>query len=192
MTIKEAIEMLTAKAECLRRDASGTDVDCNLRNCDDCDLCYKQGTTGDQGEALGVAISALATIDQFRWERDLAIEQLKGLGYELGEKPREDVTDTNVGDTISRTAAIDTVTEYENLLREIFGDETELAEIVKIVKHRIIALPSSQPEIIKCKDCKYYKAYDYTGYLACHYVIGGTVRRDLDDFCSRAERRIDG
>lgn len=48
---------------------------------------------------------------------------------------------------------------------------------------------SAQPEIIRCKDCKHYKAYDYTGYLSCHLVVGRTVRRDSDDFCSRAERR---
>ena len=59
MTNQKAIEMLTAKAECIRRDASGIDVDCNHRNCDECDLCYKQGTMGDQIEALGVALSAL-------------------------------------------------------------------------------------------------------------------------------------
>ena len=52
-------------------------------------------------------------------------------------------------------------------------------------------LPSAQPEIVHCKDCRHYKAYDYTGYLACHLVVGGTVRRDLDDFCSRAERRTE-
>jgi hypothetical protein len=63
MTNQEAIEMLTAKAECIRREASGIDVDCNHRNCDECDLCYKQGTMGDQMEALGVAISALQAQD---------------------------------------------------------------------------------------------------------------------------------
>ena len=63
MTNQEAIEMLIAKAECTRRDSSGIDVDCNLRNCDECDLCYKQGTMGDQMEALGVAISALQAQD---------------------------------------------------------------------------------------------------------------------------------
>ena len=29
-----------------------------------------------------------SVLDQIRWERDIAIEQLKDLGYELGEKPR--------------------------------------------------------------------------------------------------------
>lgn len=59
MTPQEAIEMLTAKAECIRREASGIDVDCIYCNCDECDLCYKQGTMGEQREALKAAIEAL-------------------------------------------------------------------------------------------------------------------------------------
>ena len=70
ITPEEAIKILTAKAECMRRETSGTDLDCNYRNCDECDLCYKQGTTGDQMEALRVAISALQ-------EKDSLIARLK-------------------------------------------------------------------------------------------------------------------
>ena len=40
-------------------------------------------------------------LDQYKWERDIAIQQLKDLGYGFGEKPKAD------GDTISRQAAID-------------------------------------------------------------------------------------
>ena len=50
------------------------------------------------------------------------------------------------GDCISRQAAIETAAEYENELCEILGDENELVEVVKILKHRLIALPSAQPE----------------------------------------------
>lgn len=66
MTNQEAIEMLTAKAECIRREASGIDVDCIHRNCDECDLCYKQGTMGDQMKALDMAIQALKREDETR------------------------------------------------------------------------------------------------------------------------------
>lgn len=52
-------------------------------------------------------------------------------------------------------------------------------------------IPSAQPEIIYCKDCKHYKVCEYIGILACHYVIGGTVVKNPNDFCSRAERRTD-
>ena len=54
------------------------------------------------------------------------------------------------------------------------------------------ALPSAQPEIIRCKDCKYYKQSEWLlPHMCCHYVIDSTVIRKSDDFCSRAERRTD-
>ena len=58
----------------------------------------------------------------------------------------EKMHDRTTDDLISRQAAIDTATEYENQLYEILGDENELAEAVKILKHRIIALQPAQPE----------------------------------------------
>ena len=64
MTIDEAKKMLKAKLECLKRETSGTDIDCNYRNCDECDLCYEQGNMGEQKEALQMAIKAL---ESQRW-----------------------------------------------------------------------------------------------------------------------------
>ena len=84
-------------------------------------------------------------------------------------------------DCISRQAAID-------LLKQMRKDGDMIPWEGKDVFARIRKLPSAQPDIIRCKDCKYYKAYEYTGELACHYVIGGTVIRNLNDYCSRAER----
>lgn len=43
-------------------------------------------------------------------------------------------------------------------------------------------LPSVQPEIIRCKECKHY----VDGYIHCNRV---TWWNGEDDFCSRAERR---
>ena len=54
-------------------------------------------------------------------------------------------------------------------------------------------LPSAEPKIIRCKDCKYYKQSEWLlPHMCCHYLIGSTVIRKSDDFCSRAERRTDG
>ena len=64
MTNEEAKKMLKAKLECLKRETSGTDIDCNYRNCDECNLCYEQGNMGEQKEALDMAIKAL---EQTRW-----------------------------------------------------------------------------------------------------------------------------
>ena len=40
----------------------------------------------DDIETIKIAISALGAIEQFRWERDIAIEQLSELGLGLGQK----------------------------------------------------------------------------------------------------------
>ena len=37
-------------------------------------------------EAVEIAVKALSSIDQIRWERDAAIKQLEDLGYQLGER----------------------------------------------------------------------------------------------------------
>ena len=59
MTNEQAKKMLKAKSECLKRETSGTDFDCNNSNCDECPLCYEQGNMGEQKEALDMAIKAL-------------------------------------------------------------------------------------------------------------------------------------
>lgn len=48
----------------------------------------------------------------------------------------------------------------------------------------IEALPSVEPEIIRCKDCKYADPFGH-----CDYV---NFWNGVTDFCSRAERRTDG
>ena len=48
-------------------------------------------------------------------------------------------------------------------------------------------LPSAQPEIIRCKDCKHWQksSINYNEYV-CYW--GGYVKQE-DDFCSWAERK---
>lgn len=55
----------------------------------------------------------------------------------------------------------------------IDGRKLLLDELLQVV----LELPSVQPEIIYCKDCKYWCEHGYA---------------KADDFCSRAERREDG
>ena len=59
MTIDECAKMLIAKIECMKRETSGTDTDCNAQKCDDCSLCYEQGTIGQQKEALMYAVDIM-------------------------------------------------------------------------------------------------------------------------------------
>ena len=59
MAESEAIEKLRAYHKCQRLQVKGIYEDCNNKRCDDCDLCYMQGTTGEHMTAIGIAIQAL-------------------------------------------------------------------------------------------------------------------------------------
>ena len=82
--------------------------------------------------------------------------------------------DTNVpiNDCISRQAAIDAV-------KHAWAKGLEPLQYIE-------ELPSAQPEIIRCKDCKY--ADDD---CVCQHSMGLVIQDD-DDYCSYAERRTDG
>lgn len=94
--------------------------------------------------------------------------------------------DTNVlsNDTVSRQAAIDAM---GSMLRRKFGIGGDLAEIT------LAGLPSAQPEIIRCKDCKYYQFADNRAFgfpvKRCEWT--GFEDVDDNDFCSRGERKTD-
>ena len=86
MTNEQAKKMLKAKLECLKRETSGTDFDCNNSNCDECSLCYEQGNMGEQKEALDMAIKALDQTDKID-ESNFSTEQYKAdlqSAYECG------------------------------------------------------------------------------------------------------------
>lgn len=52
----------------------------------DLEILIENKSLPDGIEAMKVAISALGAIEQFRWERDVAISQLEELGLSLGQK----------------------------------------------------------------------------------------------------------
>lgn len=52
-------------------------------------------------------------------------------------------------------------------------------------------LPSAQHKVIRCKDCKFYTAYDYTGKLMCKRIGKGMILPKPEDYCSYAERMTD-
>ena len=73
-------------------------------------------------------------------------------------------------DLISRQAAIDA----------IMGEPTD-AHYPSWYAERLEQLPSAQPEIIYCKDCKWKQGAECVRFA--------DVRPFPSDFCSRAERR---
>ena len=90
-----------------------------------------------------------------------------------------------MSDLISRQAAIDGFCEMAS-------DIDSLCTVSDYV-HFLETMTSAQPEIIKCRDCKYYewmsnRVPDEQTWF-CH---NWNVETGKDDFCSYAERREDG
>ena len=59
------------------------------------------------------------------------------------------------------------------------------------VEEVLRSLPSAQPEIIHCKDCKHFGVDRYKKLTWCSRINYG-YGYQADDFCSKAERRTNG
>ena len=92
-------------------------------------------------------------------------------------------------DLISRQAAIEAMSES---LKRVFPEHRQIAEKCLNV------LPSAQPEIIRCKDCNWYReGVHLSPNKFCYRLKDNSGKRigynfADNDFCSRAERRNDG
>ena len=130
----------------------------------------------------------------------------------------EQVTQTNASNTlnaldcISRQAAIDVEGIDEQIRCEMCEnpmhtdrgcdgncryDEKLYERIMQILGERIKPLPSAQPEVIRCTECKHYREYDskyvenavVVQCMADRYPISETIPDGW--FCAGAERRQD-
>lgn len=84
---------------------------------------------------------------------------------------------------------------YENKYFDLFD-----CEILDYEKHwdghaekdvtRLLSLPSAEPEIIQCKDCKwrYETEHNNKRYMVCDFM---DCRMKDDDFCSRAVKMME-
>lgn len=101
-----------------------------------------------------------------------------------------------MSDLISRQAAIDAMAELQGRA----STKAKLKGISKAWK-RIKQLPSAQPEIVRCKDCKHWIPYDWMfsevwqsknmadypeDEMGCELC---DMSMKANDFCSRADRR---
>jgi hypothetical protein len=88
---------------------------------------------------------------------------------------------------IDRQAAIDALTKHAKWMQERYHETCSLPGMINAIEE----LPSAQPEIIHCGDCKYKDdGIDEDGipFLKClnGRSYGGTR---INDYCSWAERR---
>lgn len=103
----------------------------------------------------------------------------------IEERMEESAQNVPNGELISRKAAIDAVRNFDDC-ENGYSDTYDKAFIISALEE----LPSTQPEIVRCKDCKYYKFADNRAFgmpvKMCEWF--GFEDVDGDDFCSRAER----
>lgn len=84
-------------------------------------------------------------------------------------------------DLISRQDAYDVLTDY-------YHHRTEIQH--KGLKEALSRVPPAQPEIIRCKDCKYWTHIKRTNRYWCKTDDGlFDLNPSPDDYRSRAERR---
>lgn len=103
--------------------------------------------------------------------------------YDMAIEALSNEQNTHNGDLISRQAVLDKAYAYGSGL-EPDGFCVDVEDIQ--------ALPSAQPEIIFCKDCKWRNVYQFPPkYDERDYCDKHEKTVSTDDFCSQAERRTD-
>ena len=118
-------------------------------------------------------------------------EVMNDLQYPTQEDPKP------MGGCISRQAAIKALSDAGLLNYAATGDGNGMIHAINVIK----GMPSVQPEIIRCKDCRWWDKYgDYDngycmaakhGHWSEHWEI--CIRRKYkgDFYCADAERRTD-
>ena len=116
MTIDEAQIMLKAKAKCIERICKGIYEDCNEQKCDNCDLCYAQGTNGEQIELMLQCAEWLEELKALREEKSdfqiMAKDIAEGnyeMGMESGYNKAIDDAKSVILQTIDNEILVDTL-----------------------------------------------------------------------------------
>ena len=93
-------------------------------------------------------------------------------------------------DLISRRAAIDALEKQADTMSEWSERYAEQRKGVLTAINIVEDLPSAQPEIIRCKDCK-YSEYWYRDKRRCFLWSEAGIDVFEDGFCNYAKRRTD-
>ena len=93
-----------------------------------------------------------------------------------------------MSDLISRQAVIDILNQK---MREMPPERyADYYKGLMVANGVVQGLPSAQPEIIRCLDCKYYDEINQP--YPQMYCRKHSIDTSDQDFCSHAERREDG
>lgn len=92
-------------------------------------------------------------------------------------------------DAISRQAAIGILYNFAGCIVDTPSGDYHRA--YKASRHELELLPSAQPEIVRCKDCKYCEHW-YADKGRCFLWHEDGISVFEDGFCNYAERRPDG
>lgn len=174
--ILEALEWVRKKIDCTTADVPDTN-------------------DGDMSSRQAAFDEILHIFKQFRHDpidhkRD--IEALPSAQPETEERTAEPAQKVPNGDLVSRKAAIDALNEYFARIGKL--KRRGLTEGEKAIRlgtlGAIKILPSAQPEIIRCKDCKYSEHW-YRDKRRCFLWHETGIDVFEDGFCNYAERRDD-
>ena len=91
-------------------------------------------------------------------------------------------------DLIERQAAIDALLEEVRLVDGYYMENDEVIDKDDAIE-AIRLLPSAQPEIIRCRDCKWWSNDDYRECSSPNYDDGYVTPAGF--YCGYAERRTD-
>ena len=91
-----------------------------------------------------------------------------------------------MNDVIYRQELIDRLNHVieKGVVSQFSGGHPITAEVVKRV---VETLPSAEPKIVRCRECKHYR-YDNDDIMP-YCIINSDYGWKNDDFCSYAERR---
>lgn len=121
-------------------------------------------------------------LEQIMWERDTALETLEDHGIGLGQR----------ADLLSHEEAWKRVEQTDLISREdaINAFDDGYVYYKKGIRYRLEQVPSAEPTVIRCKDCRWYKVgkSEVDSWQICGHPCREYENVTDDDFCSWAER----
>lgn len=109
MDNREAIEKLRAYLKCQENKVKGINAMCTHNLCDNCGLCYMQGTTGEHLTSIELAIQALEKLKEYQQLEEQG--RLIKLPYKIGTK----VYNTTWWDDIQEKVVVKGKTYYRTI-----------------------------------------------------------------------------